>query len=52
MNDGVEQFAMKAYTGPDTFPGGLKRMPQIIRRGSNVLFVILEGIQTSNRQIP
>ena len=44
MNDGVEQFAMKAYTGPDTFPGGLKRMPQIIRRGSNVLFVILEGI--------
>lgn len=44
MNAGVEDFAMKAYTGPDTFPGGLKRMPQIIRRGSNVLFIVLEGI--------
>ena len=44
MNHGVEDFAINAYTGPDSFPGGLKRMPQIIRRGSNVLFVVLEGI--------
>lgn len=44
MNAGVEAFALKTYTGPDTFPGGLRRMPQIIRRGSNVLFVVLEGI--------
>lgn len=44
MNKGVEAFALNAYTGPDTFPGGLRRMPQIIRRGSNVLFVVLEGI--------
>jgi phosphoglycerol transferase MdoB-like AlkP superfamily enzyme len=44
MNHGVEDFAVKAYAGPDSFPGGLKRMPQIIRRGSNVLFVVLEGI--------
>lgn len=44
MDDGVEAFALQAYTGPDSFPGGLKRMPQIIRRGSNVLFVVLEGI--------
>lgn len=44
MDAGVEAFALQAYTGPDSFPGGLKRMPQIIRRGSNVLFVVLEGI--------
>lgn len=44
MNKGVEAFALNAYTGPDSFPGGLRRMPQIIRRGSNVLFVVLEGI--------
>lgn len=44
MNSGVEDFAMQQYMGPDSFPGGLKRMPQIIRKGSNVLFVILEGI--------
>lgn len=44
MNPSIEQFAMDAYMGPDTFPGGLKRMPQIIREGSNVLIVVLEGI--------
>jgi hypothetical protein len=44
MSPGIEQFAMDAYMGPDTFPGGLKRMPQIIREGSNVLIVVLEGI--------
>lgn len=44
MDAGVEAFALQAYAGPDSFPGGLKRMPQIIRRGSNVLFVVLEGI--------
>ncbi len=44
MNTGVEHFGMQAYMGPDSFPGGLKRMPQIIRKGSNVLFVVLEGI--------
>jgi hypothetical protein len=44
MSPNIEQFAMDAYMGPDTFPGGLKRMPQIIREGSNVLIVVLEGI--------
>lgn len=44
MNPGIEEFGMEAYMGPDTFPGGLKRMPQIIRKGSNVLIVVLEGI--------
>ncbi len=40
----MEQRALDKYMGPDTFPGGLKRMPQIIRKGSNVLFVVLEGV--------
>lgn len=44
MPRSMEQSALEKYMGPDTFPGGLKRMPQIIRKGSNVLFVILEGI--------
>jgi phosphoglycerol transferase MdoB-like AlkP superfamily enzyme len=40
----MEQRALDKYMGPDTFPGGLKRMPQIIKKGSNVLFIVLEGI--------
>ena len=44
MDASIETFAMDEYMGPDTFPGGLKRMPQIIREGSNVLIVVLEGI--------
>jgi phosphoglycerol transferase MdoB-like AlkP superfamily enzyme len=40
----MEQRALDKYMGPDTFPGGLKRMPQIIKKGSNVLIVVLEGI--------
>ena len=44
MSSAIEQNALEKYMGPDTFPGGLKRMPQIIRKGSNVLFIVLEGI--------
>jgi len=44
MSNEIEKHALEKYMGPDTFPGGLKRMPQIIRKGSNVLFVVLEGI--------
>lgn len=40
----MEQRALDKYMGPDSFPGGLKRMPQIIRKGSNVIIVILEGV--------
>jgi phosphoglycerol transferase MdoB-like AlkP superfamily enzyme len=44
MPRSMEQSALEKYMGPDTFPGGLRRMPQIIRKGSNVLFVVLEGM--------
>jgi phosphoglycerol transferase MdoB-like AlkP superfamily enzyme len=44
MPNAMEKSALDKYMGPDTFPGGLKRMPQIIRKGSNIIIVVLEGI--------
>ena len=43
LDTNIEQNALRKYAYSDTMPGGISRIPRVLKPHSNVLIVILEG---------